>query len=70
MQFKMGESEVREAMACASSKDREYRIIYVSGVLQPETAKIDVLPNPWSPEGRPLFKTYGQGWRYGFRRPS
>jgi hypothetical protein len=69
MEFEMGESEVRAAMASASSKDTEYRIVYVSGVLDPSVLRIDVLPNPWSAEGRPVFQTFGQGWRYGFRRP-
>src|SRR5207244_4998358 len=69
MQFEMGESEVRAAMEAASARDTEYRVIYVSGVIDPAALRIDVLPNPWSTEGRPLFQTIGQGWRYGFRRP-
>ena len=67
-EFELGETEVRRARDCATTRGTKYRIVYVSNVHDSRAMKLDVLPNPLSDEGRLLFRIGGQGIRYKFQR--
>jgi hypothetical protein len=67
-EFELGDTEVRMARDCATGRVGQYRVIYVSNVGDSTTMQLEVLPNPLSDEGKPLFHIGGQGIRYKFQR--
>lgn len=67
-EFELGDTEIRMARDCATKKGRQYRIIYVSNILDSTAMRLEVLPNPLSEEGKTLFRIGGQGIHYQFLR--
>jgi hypothetical protein len=66
-QFELGESQIRVAERYARS-DR-FRILWVHGALNIETARIYTLPNPLGERGRGMYRHLGKGLSYQFRLP-
>ena len=67
--FEMGETEVRAARDAARPRSNtRYVIVYVANPHNPANARIDVLPNPMSPEADGVLDLLGEGVRFGFKR--
>ena len=64
-EFELKETEVRVASNCAQKKGEVYRIIYMSNVQDTSAMRLEILPNPFSKEGKWLRRV-GQGLRYTF----
>ncbi|MGP8106295.1 MAG: sacsin N-terminal ATP-binding-like domain-containing protein [Desulfobaccales bacterium] len=64
-EFELGETEVSFASNCVRKKGEEYRIIYLSNIQDTSAMRLEVLPNPFSDEGKGLRRV-GQGLRYRF----
>jgi hypothetical protein len=65
-QFQLGESEVSRARDCAGRSTRDYRVLYISHVLDGQRRSLDVLPNPMDPANRDLYRFPGSGLRCVF----
>ncbi|MFD1145512.1 sacsin N-terminal ATP-binding-like domain-containing protein [Saccharothrix hoggarensis] len=63
-QFALGESEVRRANDLAENE--EYRIVFVTHVLDQAKIRLRVLPNPFSPGGMATYHVVGRSFRLGF----
>lgn len=61
-EFELGESEIRTAQA--NSRNERFRVLLVTSVLESDSRRIFVLPNPFSARGRGLFRVVGRGLRY------
>ncbi len=64
-EFELGETEVSFASNCVRKKGEEYRIIYLCNIQDTSAMRLEVLPNPFSDEGKGLRRV-GQGLRYRF----
>jgi len=64
-EFELSETEIRFASSLAGKKWEVYRIIYVSNVQNTSAMYLEILPNPFSKEGKWLRRV-GQGLRYTF----
>lgn len=65
-QFDLGASEVAMARQCATGRD-DYRIVFVSHVLDSARRAISVLPNPLHRNNRTVYDFPGAGLRVAFR---
>lgn len=66
MEISLGETQVRTAYDFRSERKAQYRILYLSHVLDSANRKIHMLPNPFSRRGHDLFRVLGQGMRFAF----
>ncbi len=62
--IELGATELETSQRFAKSS--QYRILFVTNVLDAELRRIFVLPNPFSNRGRGMFKTTGTGIRFQF----
>lgn len=53
--IELGSTEIAHAEACKSDNRWRFRILYVTDALYPEKARLFVLPNPRSEEGKRFF---------------
>lgn len=67
-EFELGDSEVKRARACTGRgrAKEEYRVIFVSYVLDSRRRRLDVLPNPLDPDNRAFYRFPGSGLRCSF----
>lgn len=65
--FELGESEVVRARDCARSSRYEYRVLFITEVLEPNRQQLHVLPNPMDPTHSRLFRFPGSGLTCTFR---
>ena len=65
-QFELGESEASRARDCAGSSRLDYRVLFVSHVLDTSRRSLDPLPNPMDPKNRDLYRFPGSGLRCVF----
>lgn len=68
--FELGESEVGKARDCTRSDRFDYRIVFVTDVLNADKRQLFVLPNPMDPANRDRFRFPGSGLTCAFRLDS
>ena len=69
--IELGSSEIAHAESCRADKRMRYRILYVLDALHPERARIFVLPNPRSRQGKVFYaEPLSAGVRLIFPLPS
>ena len=65
--FELGASELRAARA---ARRGSYRIIFIQNVLESESRRLMVLPNPLEPESSTRFRQANSGIRFSFDLPA
>jgi Domain of unknown function (DUF3883) len=65
--FELGESEVGKARDCTRSDRFDYRIVFITEVLDADTRQLFLLPNPMDPTNRDRFRFPGSGLTCAFR---
>jgi len=65
--FELGESEVGKARDCTRSSRFDYRILFVTQVLDAERRAFFVLPNPMDPANQSFFRFPGSGLTCTFK---
>ena len=68
--IELGPTEVRRAEGCKADRSERFRILYVTNALVPEKARIFMLPNPRSREGRTFFNDLTASHRFYFPLPT
>ncbi len=53
--IELGSTEIAKAEACRAENRLHYRILHVVNALQPDKARLSVLPNPRTEEGKAFF---------------
>ncbi|MER6125390.1 hypothetical protein ABT173_22700 [Streptomyces sp. NPDC001795] len=64
-QIELGESEVRAAQQHAGSE--RWRLLVITSILAPERVNIQMLPNPFSKDGRGRYREEGGALRFSYR---
>jgi hypothetical protein len=65
--FELGESEVGKARDCTRSDRFDYRIVFITDVLDAGRRQLFLLPNPMDPTNRDRFRFPGSGLTCAFR---
>lgn len=65
--FELGESEVGKARDCTRSDRFDFRIVFITDVLDADRRQLFLLPNPMDPANRDYFRFPGSGLTCAFR---
>jgi hypothetical protein len=62
--IELSEAEIRTAQE--NARNRRYRILYITNVLDSALRELHVLPNPLTPSSQEFYRVMGTGIRYEF----
>jgi hypothetical protein len=69
--LELGPTEIVAAQRYKRDRGARYRILYITNVLDPKTAALHVLPNPFSSTGSQLYDLVGKGsvkYKFDFKK--